>query len=79
MKLTISAKCDDRFSAQLFDQQGNLKGEDYSGYVPKWFPNLWGDYIELEIDTDTGKILNWTPPTKEELDNYFPEKFEDKE
>lgn len=69
-KLCISAKCSDMFSANLV-VDGELQG-NYDGYVPKFFPGQhFGNYIELEIDVDTGKILNWKKPTKEELNKLF--------
>lgn len=62
--IKISAKCSDMFSAQLCEN-GVVKRE-YDGYVPVWFPNPsvehYGDYVDLEIDIDTGKIVNWKKP-----------------
>lgn len=64
-KLTICAKCSDMFSATLNDGQ-TIK--QYDGYVPDFFPDQhWGDYVMLEINIDTGKILNWKKPTKADL------------
>jgi hypothetical protein len=32
----------------------------YDGYVPSFFPGEhFGDYVMLDIDPYTGKILNW--------------------
>jgi hypothetical protein len=63
--LRISAKCSDLFYAEL-------DGKEHDGYVPDWMPGEhYGDYVELDIDIDTGKILNWKTPTKEELANTF--------
>ena len=60
MIIKISAKCSDLFSASLFNENGRQIGKEYQGYVPKFFPGEhYGDYIMLEIDTETGKILNW--------------------
>jgi hypothetical protein len=29
-------------------------------YVPDWMPDEhWGDYVYLDIDPETGVILNW--------------------
>ena len=65
MIININAKCSDLFSA-------NCNGKHYSGYVPDWMPGQhYGDYVTLEIDTDTGKILNWKKPTKAQLDETF--------
>lgn len=66
--MRIVAKCSDMFSAEL-------EGKDYSGYVPDWFPNPtedhYGDYVQLHIDLDTGKILNWKKPTEKQLKDAF--------
>ena len=55
------------FSATLI-VDGKRVGE-YDGYVPLFLQNDCGgeDYIEMRIDVDTGKILNWTRPTKADL------------
>jgi len=59
MKVNITAKCSDMFGATLKDDNGKRLGE-YDGYVPDWMPgNHFGDYVELDIDVATGKILNW--------------------
>ena len=64
--ISISAKCSDLFGAFLYDGD-NLIGE-YDGYVPDFMPGQHhGDYVQLEIDIATGKILNWKKPTAEDL------------
>jgi hypothetical protein len=71
MMIKITAKCSDMFSATLINAKGNTVGS-YDGYVPKWMPGEhYGDYVELNIDAATGKILNWTPPTQAQLDETF--------
>ena len=41
------------------------------GYVPDFFPgDHGGDYMELDIELATGKILNWTPPTAEQIEAF---------
>lgn len=42
-------------------------GVDHDGYVPYIKGIGGGDYIEIEIDNDTGKIVGWVPLTVEEL------------
>lgn len=73
MKLRISAKCSDMFYACLIDDKNKMK--EYDGYVPTWFPNKnvshYGDYVDLIIDVETGKILNWSAPTQEDLNKTF--------
>ena len=40
----------------------------YEGYVPDFFPaEHYGDYIMMDIDADTGQILNWKKPTQKDL------------
>jgi hypothetical protein len=46
--------------------------KETNGYVPDIMPeDHCGDYIELEIDIDTGMLLNWKKPTKKELAEYM--------
>jgi hypothetical protein len=53
----------------------SLDGKDYDGYVPEWLPSPntehWGDYVMLDIDVETGQIVNWKKPTQEQLDETF--------
>lgn len=59
MKLCLKVR--DEFAA-TFHIDNNSKHIlfDYEGYVPGFMPgDHYGDYVELEIDLDTGKILNW--------------------
>ena len=58
--LRMSVKCSDRFYCTITDQDGEQLIQ-YDGYVPSFFPGGDGDYVELDIDIDTGKILNWKP------------------
>jgi hypothetical protein len=68
--ISIGGKCSDCFWATVKDEKGNKIGNDYSGYVPKFMPGKhYGDNIILDIDLETGKILNWTPPTEEEINS----------
>ncbi len=66
-RLSICAKCSDAFSATLTDHYGNVVAE-HNGYVPEFMPgDHFGDYVELDIDADTGQILNWTVPNAGDL------------
>ena len=59
--LTISAKSSDLNSIQFKDKNGKVtKSNDYA-YVPEGLGIGGGDYVELDIDTETGQILNWKP------------------
>ena len=58
----MSAKCADMFTANFTDAAGNSLGE-YDGYVPDFMPGEhFGDYVQLDIDLNTGRILNWRAP-----------------
>ena len=68
--IRMSAKCSDMFSACLIEDKKEVS--TYSGYVPDFFPGThYGDYVQLDIDVKTGQILNWKPPTKQQLDIIF--------
>lgn len=63
--ISINAKCADLFYASLDN------GKEYEGYVPDFFPGKhYGDYIEFEIDIETGQIVNWQKPTEEDLEIF---------
>ena len=61
--ISISAKCSDVFDMSLHNDTGSQHGEDYDGYVPSGIGVGGGDYLELEIDIETGKIRGWKPLT----------------
>jgi hypothetical protein len=64
--LSICGKTVDRFTARLIEDGKVTRTHD--GYVPEFMPNEhFGDYVELDIDIETGQILNWKKPTKAQL------------
>ena len=71
--ICMYAECSDMFWAQLEDENGKNIGE-YNGYVPDFFPGEhYGDYVQLDIDVETGQILNWNKPTKKDLEIFKTE------
>lgn len=64
----IDAKVSDMCSIQVMDENGTVV-RTHDGYVPDWFPDGGGDYISLEIDVETGTILNWKRPTEQDLNS----------
>lgn len=71
--IRMSAKCSDLFSATLANADATEQVE-YDGYVPDFFPgDHYGDYVQFDIDINTGKILNWKKPTAEQLADTFKE------
>lgn len=66
-KIRVSAKCSDLCWIGALDSQGNEIAEG-DGYVPDFMPgDHYGDYIMLDIDVETGKILDWTAPTDAQI------------
>lgn len=67
--ISFSAKCDELFSIRLLAAGNQLIKEVEGGSIP---PTLGGNgYVELEIDLATGQVVNWTPPTVEQLERIF--------
>jgi len=59
-KLSLCAKCSDLCSCVYENDKGEVVAESDS-YVPKGINigDQYGDYVEMEIDMQTGQILNW--------------------
>jgi len=63
----ITAKCSDLCCVVLKDANGKAIAE-HDGYVPEFMPGEhFGDYIEIDIELETGRILNWKKPTQKVL------------
>jgi hypothetical protein len=63
--LRIHTKVTDRFCASIVDQDGETIWDQEDGYVPDIMPgDHYGDYIILDIDLETGQILNWKKPSE---------------
>lgn len=70
--LKIYTKVSDRFTASLCDQDGKEIFCQDEGYVPDFMPGEhYGDYVILDIDIDTGQILNWKKPTPESIEYWI--------
>jgi hypothetical protein len=69
--LRIVAKCSDRCCAFLETKDGEILKE-HDGYVPEMMPGEhYGDYIEIDIDIETGMILNWKKPSQAALNRFI--------
>lgn len=55
--LTVTAKCSDLCATKFTDENG--KETESDSYVPENIGIGGGDYIELEIDVETGMIINF--------------------
>jgi hypothetical protein len=70
--LNIHTKVGDSLSFTIKDQEGWHLFFQGDGDVPDFFPgDNYGDYVILEIDIDTGQILNWEKPDAVELQNLI--------
>ena len=77
MTLKICAKTADCFAADLVDHDGKTL-IDYDGYVPDFMPGQhYGDYIMIDIDMQTGQIINWKTPTAEQIEEFINNDEED--
>ncbi len=63
--LNVSAKCSDCCFTELHDSEAKIRLSS-DGYVPKGLGVGGGDYIEITIDVDTGKVVGWKPFTNED-------------
>lgn len=56
--VAITAKCNDLISWGF--RTPDFQSPNYEGQIPD-IGIGGGDYIQLQIDAETGKILNWKP------------------
>jgi hypothetical protein len=69
--LSLMCKVSDRFTCDINDPEGNYVG-GYNGYVPDFLSGSSGeDYLDLDIDLETGRIVNWRKPTAKEIENLI--------
>ena len=70
--LKMYLKVSDRFTAELTDQDGETIHTQEDGYVPSFMPGKhYGDYVYIDIDIDSGMVVNWTKPNKEDLQQWI--------
>ena len=70
--LSIHLKISDMFSANLLSDKGEIIHEQEEGYVPSFMPgDHYGDYLILDIDIDTGVVLNWKKPSPEQIEKWI--------
>jgi len=63
----VVAKCSDLCSVTLLDSN-NAPIAQHNGYVPDFMPGEhYGDYVELDIELATGKVLNWKELSRKDL------------
>jgi hypothetical protein len=74
-KLIITAKCSD-LCQTIYVVDGTTKAK-HDGYPLEIEGLSSGDYINLEIDLDTGLIVNWKVPSHSDVMTEFDIEEED--
>lgn len=70
--LHIFIKVRDCFGGKITDRDGDVLVDKEDGYVPDFMPgDHGGDYLILDIDLDSGQILNWKKPTAEQIERFI--------
>ena len=70
--INLYMKIPDDFTWSIVNTDWDSLCEFDAQCVPDFFPwDHYGDYLILEIELDTWKILNWTKPTKEQLTEFI--------
>lgn len=69
--IKVFAKLRDSGSYELMGMDGKSIKLESDGYVPTWFPGGDSDYLDLDIDLETGVVLNWKKPAPEEVAKTF--------
>jgi hypothetical protein len=71
MIINVQAKVSDLGFYTLYSGDGKNLGE-HDGYVPDFFPgDHYGDYLILDIDVESGRIVNWQTPWDKDLEETF--------
>jgi hypothetical protein len=73
--LKIHLKVCDGFCAEVVSDDGSVLGGQTDEYVPGFMPgDHFGDYVILDIDLDTGQVVNWVKPTAQEIEEFIAPK-----
>ena len=76
-KLVINAKCSDLCNVEYYKDEKHIIESD--GYVPDFKGICGGDYINISIDLDTGKIIGFDPISHEDVMYELADDWEEKE
>jgi len=64
----LGAKASDMFDIEFISAKYRKSGD---GYAPDIKGLCGGDYLDVEIDNATGKIVGWVPIEAEEVDELL--------
>jgi len=70
--LKLHLKVSDRFTASIESATGTEIYTQDDGYVPDFMPDdHYGDYVILDIDIESGRIINWVAPTANDIEEWI--------
>ena len=70
--VSVHVKVTDRGNYEFKSPTGTTLKEISEDYVPIFFPgDHYGDYLILDIDLETGQILNWKTPSTSDIEEIF--------
>ncbi len=70
--ISIHCKVCDSFQASIKDENGEVLFDQEDGYVFSFMPGEhYGDYLILDIDIDTGQIINWKKPNAFQVEDLI--------
>lgn len=68
----VHCKVRDEGCYTLKDQDGAQIAQRSDDYVPGFFPGQHdGDYLILEIELETGRVVNWQRPSPSDVQEAF--------
>jgi hypothetical protein len=71
--ITIQVKATDTSFITYHGPNGIVIASE-EGNLPNFLPGAnYGEYLSLDIDLATGKILNWTSPSQDEISQCLEE------
>jgi putative phage-type endonuclease len=70
--VSVYVKVNDSGCYHFKDANGKSVADLTEVYVPNFFPgNHYGDYLMLDIELSTGRILNWKAPSTDQVDEWI--------
>lgn len=71
-KIFVGGKCSDMAWYYINNENGETV-KDGEGYAPYIKGVSDGDYIEIEVDNETGKVIGWVPMTNKVVESFGEE------
>ena len=68
--LRLGGKASDMYYTEITDEEGNVLHEE-DGYAPQIHSLCGGDYFELCVDVETGKIVGWNDESRRDVRDCY--------